>query len=631
MKNKQVLIAIIILGVLGVIAFFTSNNQSNQPSDKSGIGKEVVTKLDPVKITKITITDKDGSVSLEMKDEKWTVTERDGFIANFENIQKLVSSAVTLKSLRQVRASKKQHGRFELIDPTVEKEKSGTKVEFKGSNNDLLKVLVLGKKNGSQSGSNAGSPFGSSDNQRFVLVDGKISVIEIDFSSALNEVEATASEWLQKDDFLKIEKIKSVSVSQPNAEDSWTVNRGKEGDDMTLAEAKEGEKLDSSKGNSAGRVFGFANFDDVASKSAKPEDLGMDKAVKANIETFEGYKYAVNMAKKGEDHYMTVSASGTRIAQEDESKARVPQPDESKPREPGKDEKPEDKERLDKEYTASLAALVAEREKSHKDNQVKLKTDRDKAFTENLAKLKKLEGWSFKVSSFTFDAIFKTRAEMMEEEKEEEEESTNTTNIPIPTDDDDTAQKNKAAGEAFLTENKSKEGVTATNSGLQYKTIKEGNGPSPTASDTVTVNYKGTLIDGKEFDSGEGISFPLNGVIKGWTEGLQLMKSGGSTRFFIPSDLAYGPSGPPNIGPNSTLIFDVDLLSIKGKEESVSKQTQDAPKKVVTSDIIKVPSAEELKKGAKIEVIKKEDLEAEIEKAKQEQKNQPEKKAEEKN
>ena len=215
---------------------------------------------------------------------------------------------------------------------------------------------------------------------------------------------------------------------------------------------------------------------------------------------------------------------------------------------------------------------------------------------------------------------------MMEEEKEEEEESTNTTNSPIPANDD-TAEKNKAAGEAFLSENKTKEGVTSTDSGLQYKTIKEGNGPSPAASDTVTVNYKGTLIDGKEFDSGEGISFPLNGVIKGWTEGLQLMKTGGSTRFFIPSDLAYGPSGPPNIGPNSTLIFDVDLLSIKGKGNSEPKQTQNDPKKVVTSDIIKVPSAEELKKGAKIEVIKKEDLEAEIEKAKQEQKDQPEKKA----
>ena len=630
MKNKNLLIAVIILGVLGAIALFTSNSQSNQPSDKSGIGKEVVTKLNPKEIAKITITDKDGSVSLEMKDEKWTVTERDGFIANFENIQKLVSSAVTLKSLRQVRASKKQHGRFELVDPSIEKENSGTKVEFKDTENKVLKLLVLGKKNSAQSGANAGSPFGSSENQRFVLVDEKISVIEIDFSSALNDIEASASEWLQKDDFLKIEKIKSVSVSQPNAADSWALNREKEGDDMSLLDAKEGEKLDSSKGNSAGRVFGFTNFDDVASKAAKPEDLGMDKAVTANIETFEGYKYAIKMSKKDEDHYMTVIGSGSRLAQEDESKARLPQPDESKPREPGKDEKPEDKEKLDKEHSDNLIQLVASREKSHKDNQVNLKSDRDKEFADNLAKLKKLEGWSFKVSSFTFDAIFKTRAEMMEEKKEEEEESTNTTNTPIPADDD-TAQKNKAAGEAFLTENKTKEGVTATDSGLQYKTIKEGNGPSPTASDTVTVNYKGTLIDGKEFDSGEGISFPLNGVIKGWTEGLQLMKSGGSTRFFIPSDLAYGPSGPPNIGPNSTLIFDVDLLSIKGKEGSVSKPTQDAPKKVVTSDIIKVPSAEELKKGAKIEVIKKEDLQAEIEKAKQEQTDQPEKKADDKN
>ena len=630
MKNKNLLIAVIILGVLGAIALFTSNSQSNQPSDKSGIGKEVVTKLNPKEIAKITITDKDGSVSLEMKDEKWTVTERDGFIANFENIQKLVSSAVTLKSLRQIRASKKQHGRFELVDPSIEKENSGTKVEFKDTENKVLKLLVLGKKNSAQSGANAGSPFGSSENQRFVLVDEKISVIEIDFSSALNDIEASASEWLQKDDFLKIEKIKSVSVSQPNAADSWALNREKEGDDMSLLDAKEGEKMDSSKGNSAGRVFGFTNFDDVASKAAKPEDLGMDKAVTANIETFEGYKYAIKMSKKDEDHYMTVIGSGSRLAQEDESKARLPQPDESKPREPGKDEKPEDKEKLDKEHSDNLVQLIASREKSHKDNQVNLKSERDKEFADNLAKLKKLEGWSFKVSSFTFDAIFKTRAEMMEEEKEEEEESTNTTNTPIPADDD-TAQKNKAAGEAFLTENKTKEGVTATDSGLQYKTIKEGNGPSPTASDTVTVNYKGTLIDGKEFDSGEGISFPLNGVIKGWTEGLQLMKSGGSTRFFIPSDLAYGPSGPPNIGPNSTLIFDVDLLSIKGKEGSVSKPTQDAPKKVVTSDIIKVPSAEELKKGAKIEVIKKEDLQAEIEKAKQEQTDQPEKKADDKN
>ena len=631
--NKKNLIALVVVATLGVIAYLTSKNNDDQPSSKTGIGAEVVKKIDPSKITAITITDKNGSVTLEQKDQQWNVLERDGFEAKFEDIQKLVSDSVTLKSLRQINASEKQYGRFELVDPSSSQDKSGLKLEFKGSDKKVLKTLLIGKKSSSNSGANAGSPFGSSENQRFVLADGIINVIEIDFSSALNDIAADASEWLNKDDFLKIEKIESVSVNHPDKANSWSLTREKDGDDMTLVDAKEGEKLDSSKGNSAGRVFGFANFDDVASKETDTKDIGMDKAVSANIETFEGYTFAIKMSKSGEDHYMTVNAAGTRVPQDDESKARVPQPDESKPREPGKDEKPEDKERLDKEHADNLAKLITDREKTHKDSQTKTKADRDKAFSDNLAKLKKLEGWTFKVTSFTFDAIYKTRAEMMEEEKEEE--AADTTGLP-GAPGDAAAAKNKADGEAFLAANKSKEGVVTTDSGLQYKTIKEGDGPSPAATDTVTVNYKGTLIDGKEFDSGNGISFPLNGVIKGWTEGLQLMKAGGSTRFFIPSDLAYGPSGPPNIGPNSTLIFDVDLLSIKGKEQASANPAtpaapvDPAPKQVVTSDIIKVPSAEEMKKGAKIEVIKKEDLPAEIEKAKQKDKEQPAPEAEEK-
>ena len=631
--NKKNLIALVVVATLGVIAYLTSKNNDDQPSSKTGIGAEVVKKIDPTKITAITITDKNGSVTLEQKDQQWNVLERDGFEAKFEDIQKLVSDSVTLKSLRQINASEKQYGRFELVDPSSSQDKSGLKLEFKGSDKKVLKTLLIGKKSSSNSGANAGSPFGSSENQRFVLADGIINVIEIDFSSALNDIAADASEWLNKDDFLKIEKIESVSVNHPDKANSWSLTREKDGDDMTLVDAKEGEKLDSSKGNSAGRVFGFANFDDVASKETDPKDIGMDKAVSANIETFEGYTFAIKMSKSGEDHYITVNAAGTRVPQDDESKARVPQPDESKPREPGKDEKPEDKERLDKEHADNLAKLITDREKTHKDSQTKTKADRDKAFSDNLAKLKKLEGWTFKVTSFTFDAIYKTRAEMMEEEKEEE--AADTTGLP-GAPGDAAAAKNKADGEAFLAANKSKEGVVTTDSGLQYKTIKEGGGPSPAATDTVTVNYKGTLIDGKEFDSGNGISFPLNGVIKGWTEGLQVMKAGGSTRFFIPSDLAYGPSGPPNIGPNSTLIFDVDLLSIKGKEQASANPAtpaapvDPAPKQVVTSDIIKVPSAEEMKKGAKIEVIKKEDLPAEIEKAKQKDKEQPAPEAEEK-
>ncbi len=122
-------------------------------------------------------------------------------------------------------------------------------------------------------------------------------------------------------------------------------------------------------------------------------------------------------------------------------------------------------------------------------------------------------------------------------------------------------------GEAFLTENKSKPGVTVLPDGLQYKILTEGNGPKPTASDTVTVNYRGTLIDGKEFDSsykrGEPISFPVGGVIKGWTEALQLMPVGSKWQLFIPADLAYGDRGAgSDIGPGETLIFEVELLSI---------------------------------------------------------------------
>jgi FKBP-type peptidyl-prolyl cis-trans isomerase FklB len=123
-------------------------------------------------------------------------------------------------------------------------------------------------------------------------------------------------------------------------------------------------------------------------------------------------------------------------------------------------------------------------------------------------------------------------------------------------------------GRKFLQANKSKEGVVELPSGLQYKVIRAGSGKSPGANDTVEVNYRGTLIDGTEFDSsykrGQSISFTVTGVIKGWTEALQLMKEGAKWQLFIPSDLAYGKRGSGGkIGPNATLIFDVELIKVK--------------------------------------------------------------------
>jgi len=129
---------------------------------------------------------------------------------------------------------------------------------------------------------------------------------------------------------------------------------------------------------------------------------------------------------------------------------------------------------------------------------------------------------------------------------------------------------NKMRSKKFLQENIQKEGVQETESGLQYKVLTPAEGPKPVASDKVTVHYEGRLIDGTVFDSsierGQPASFPLNGVIQGWTEGLQLMSVGSKYRFFVPSELAYGERGAgQNIGPNETLIFDVELLSIEGK------------------------------------------------------------------
>lgn len=134
------------------------------------------------------------------------------------------------------------------------------------------------------------------------------------------------------------------------------------------------------------------------------------------------------------------------------------------------------------------------------------------------------------------------------------------------------AETNRKAGDAFLAANKTKEGVVTLASGLQYKILKAGTGPKPTATDSVVCNYRGTLIDGTEFDSsyksGQSATFPVNGVIKGWTEALQLMPVGSKWQLFVPPALAYGARGAgSDIGPDSTLIFEVELLSIQPKAQ----------------------------------------------------------------
>jgi FKBP-type peptidyl-prolyl cis-trans isomerase FklB len=177
------------------------------------------------------------------------------------------------------------------------------------------------------------------------------------------------------------------------------------------------------------------------------------------------------------------------------------------------------------------------------------------------------------------------------------------------------AEKNKKEGEAFLSENKKKPGVKTqevtlpdgTKAEFQYKVITEGKGEMPKSNDVVTVNYKGTLINGTEFDSSAKHGRPMeraaNQLVRGWTEALQMMKTGSKWELYLPASLAYGDRGqPPIIEPGATLIFEIELLSFKAPPAP-------QPSQPLTSDIIRVPSADELKKGAKIEVLKPEDVE----------------------
>ena len=180
-------------------------------------------------------------------------------------------------------------------------------------------------------------------------------------------------------------------------------------------------------------------------------------------------------------------------------------------------------------------------------------------------------------------------------------------------------EQNRKEGDEFLVANKNKPGIITLTNGLQYTILAEGDGASPKPEDTVTVNYRGTLLDGTEFDrspTNQPANFAANGVIRGWTEALTRMKTGAKWKLFIPSDLAYGPMGrPPKIGPNATLLFDVELVSFK---PPAAAGAANAP---LTSDIIKVPSREEMEKGAKIETIKAED----VEKLQKQQQTQPDK------
>ena len=224
---------------------------------------------------------------------------------------------------------------------------------------------------------------------------------------------------------------------------------------------------------------------------------------------------------------------------------------------------------------AMATVLSGCNEKSTQSGAAKLETLEQKAsysFGIDIANRLTQQGIKLDTASFNrgiADAFNQTDYALTEEERNQAKiEFQTQLREALVKKENEIATKNLEAGAAFLAENAKKEGVITTESGLQYKVLKSGDGPQPKLSDTVTTHYRGTLIDGREFDSsiarGTPASFPVKGVIKGWTEALQLMHVGDKWELYVPSELAYGNSKRSElIQPNSTLIFEIELLSIK--------------------------------------------------------------------
>jgi len=381
MNRKQLGTLIFLGAVIGILALYVGrrNAASYQSSGEGGAGKKLLPDLPINDVARIAIKQATNELNLARQDDNWTVRERYGYPANFQEIGDLLRKMWDLKIVQTEQIGPSQLARLELTESAGTN--SGTLLELKDKSDMTIKAVMLGKKHTRKS-ANA-SPFGGSDgwpDGRYVLVlNGPKDVAVV--SDALSEVEIKPDRWLNKD-FFKVEKLKAISVTHTNATNSWKLTRETENGPLTLADAKPGEQLDAGKSAPAGNALSFPSFTDVVSPEAKPEETGMNSPVVAKLETFDGFSYTVKTAGKTneENYYLNMNVS-----------ADLP-----KERTPGKDEKPEDKEKLDKEFKEKTTKL-----------EEKLK--QEKAF----------EKWTYLVSKWTVDPLLKERKDLLAEKKEE--------------------------------------------------------------------------------------------------------------------------------------------------------------------------------------------------------------------
>ena len=383
MNRKQVIsliIALIVIGGAGLLVY--KNRTKSWEASGAQLGGKVVKNFPMNDVEQIRIQQHAGEVHLVKKSDLWVLQERNGYPANFGNISDFVKKVWELKVARPMPVAEKQLARLELTPPD-KGTNAGTLVEFKEKGGKTAASLVLGKKHMKESAGN--SPFGGGSwpDGRFIMVGNDPRTVAL-VSEAFANIEAKPEEWIDKD-FFKVENHKSITVTSPNASNNWAVVKESQTNDWKLADAKANEQLDTGKASGVTSALSYPSFNDVATNAA-PEQTGLDKPTVAKIETFDGLRYEVKIGKKLEDkddHYMQVAVNGNF----------------PKERTPGKDEKPEDKEKLDKEFKDKLAK-----------QEEKLKNE--KAF----------EQWVYVVPKYTLEPLLKARQELLKEEPKKEDE-----------------------------------------------------------------------------------------------------------------------------------------------------------------------------------------------------------------
>lgn len=376
--NRKQLTLLVVLGIaLGGLGWLAWKKQQQPYAESSAkMGGKVLPNLPVNDIEQVTITQSKGSLTLAKQGGQWVVMNRGGYPANFDTLRDLLLKFADLKVAKPVVVGPSRLPALELVPPD---KGNGTLVEFKDKSGKAIQSVLLGAKSMREGGGD--SPFGgggSFPNGRYLMVGTDAATAAL-VTEPFTQVEPKPEDWLAKEWF-KIERLKSVSVVSTNSASSWKLTRESEAAPWKLADAKPGEELDSSKSGSSTSALSYPSFNDVSTNAA---EAGLDKPlVTATLENFDGFIYTVKIgAKSGEDNYhFQVAVAGSF----------------PKERTPGKDEKPEDKERLDKEFSETL-----------KKNEERLKTEQGYA------------KWTYVVGKWTVDPLMKERKDLLAEKKEE--------------------------------------------------------------------------------------------------------------------------------------------------------------------------------------------------------------------